>query len=263
MAPEVLKGKYTKQADLWSVGVIAYVSERRLVADCSIENYRCWTESSSPVHLLLEQKMLMSSQMPFYGRKRDEIVKQIMTGSYVFKGRRWKRISKQAKAFVDDLLQVDPDDRATTEEALKASWLNRRFGATVRSPHLEEMDNAKTSIKKFANYSKLRKVALMVVAHKSTSAEIGILRKVFQEYDKKGCGQLNYDQFKAALQEAGYTDDEYRKIFDAVDLDGTGLIRYTGKIIRIVGRVHCMLWAGLWVHAKRQCRTGANTVENK
>jgi len=171
--------------------------------------------------------MLMSSQMPFYGRKREHIVEQIMAGRYEYKGRRWKRISKQGKAFIDDLLVVDPDDRADTEEALRASWLNRRYGATVRSPHMEEMDNAKTSIKRFANYSKLRKVALMVVAHKSTSAEIGILRKVFQEYDKQGCGQLNYNEFKAALNEAGYTDEEYRQIFDAVDLDGTGQIRYT------------------------------------
>ena len=52
MAPEVLKGKYTKQADLWSIGVIAY--------------------------------MLMSSQMPFYGRTRGEIVAQIMEGSVVY-----------------------------------------------------------------------------------------------------------------------------------------------------------------------------------
>lgn len=48
MAPEVLKGKYSEQADLWSVGVIAY--------------------------------MLMSSQMPFYGKKRSHIVEQIMAG---------------------------------------------------------------------------------------------------------------------------------------------------------------------------------------
>lgn len=67
----------------------------------------------------------------------------------------------------------------------------------------------------------------MVIAHKSTSAEIGILRKIFQEYDVTGCGQLSYDQFKAALNQVGYTDEEYRKIFDAVDLDGTGFIRYT------------------------------------
>jgi serine/threonine protein kinase len=48
MAPEVLKGKYTKQADVWSIGVIAY--------------------------------MLMSSQMPFYGRKRIDIMEKIVDG---------------------------------------------------------------------------------------------------------------------------------------------------------------------------------------
>jgi len=48
MAPEVLAGRYSKQADLWSVGVISY--------------------------------MLMSSQMPFYGRKRSQIIEKIEKG---------------------------------------------------------------------------------------------------------------------------------------------------------------------------------------
>lgn len=178
MAPEVLKGSYTEQADLWSVGVIAY--------------------------------MLMSSQMPFYGRKRNHIIEQIMAGyvvrteiicygshspntllchrTYTFKGRRWKRISRAGKAFVEDLLIVDPAERATAEEALKATWLNRRFAATVRNPVEQEITNAKSSLLKYAHYTKLQKMALMVVAHKSTSEEIGILRKIFQQYDVKSEG---------------------------------------------------------------------------
>jgi hypothetical protein len=62
---------------------------------------------------------------------------------------------------VDDLLVVDPDDRATSDEAMKASWLNRRFGATVRNPKNDEIDLAKDSLLRYANYSKLRQVALM------------------------------------------------------------------------------------------------------
>lgn len=195
MAPEVLQGSYTKSADLWSIGVIAY--------------------------------MLVSSQMPFYGRVRAHIVEQILSGRYQYRGRRWKRISKQAKAFIDDLLVLDPNDRATPEEAMSSTWLNRRHGATVRNPHVEEMIMAKRSLMKFAKYSKLRKVALMVVAHKSTSAEIGILRKIYQKYDTKGDGQLSYDEFKAAVSDIGMDDRECQEIFDAVDMDGTGKIRYT------------------------------------
>lgn len=48
MAPEVLRQQYTKEADLWSIGVIAY--------------------------------MLLSSQMPFYGRTRVKIAERIMIG---------------------------------------------------------------------------------------------------------------------------------------------------------------------------------------
>jgi hypothetical protein len=55
-----------------------------------------------------------------------------------------------------------------------------------------------------------------VVAHKSTSAEIGILRKVFQQCDKKGVGHLNYEEFKAAITAAGFAEEDYQKIFDAI-----------------------------------------------
>ena len=157
MAPEVLKGNYTEAADLWSVGVIAY--------------------------------MLLSSQMPFYGKKRyalffvavafgvclpgetrvfslspsvlshrRHIVELIMNCKYDFKGRRWKRISRQAKAFVEDLLVVDPEDRATADSAYRSTWLNRRQMTTVRNPHAEENEMAQQSLMKYAGYSKLKKV---------------------------------------------------------------------------------------------------------
>ena len=184
MAPEVLKGKYTKSADLWSIGVISY--------------------------------MLLSSQMPFYGRKRRHIVEQIMEGKFEYKGRRWKRVSAQSKEFVDSLLVVDPEERLTADEALGSMWLNRRFTATVRNPYEGEISNSRESMLRYANYSKLKKVALMVVAHKSSSEQIGILRKVFQKYDTKRDGQLSYEEFKAAIHDAGYGEDDYRKIFDAV-----------------------------------------------
>jgi serine/threonine protein kinase len=103
---------------------------------------------------------------------------------YEYKGRRWKRISKQGKAFVDDLLVVDPDDRATSDEAMKASWLNRRFGATVRNPYVEEIESVKNSIVKYADYSKLRKVALMgecpTVVHGSTARTYSHFRSTLE-----------------------------------------------------------------------------------
>jgi serine/threonine protein kinase len=126
MAPEVLKGNYTTKADVWSIGVIAY--------------------------------MLLSSQMPFYGRKKRHIVEQILNCQFDFRGRRWKKISDQAKAFIEDLLVLDPDERLEAKKANSSSWLNRRFAATTRDPLQEEENMARSAMLRYAGYNKLKKM---------------------------------------------------------------------------------------------------------
>ena len=93
---------------------------------------------------------------------------------------------------------------------------NTRHVATVRNPFQEEIESAHGAIMNYSKYSKLKKVALMLVAHKSTSEEIGILRKLFQKYDTEKNGHLSFDEFNHALCDAGYSTDEIRQVFDSL-----------------------------------------------
>ena len=56
----------------------------------------------------------------------------------------------------------------------------------------------------------------MVIAHKSTNDEIGILRKIFEKYDTEKNGVISLDEFKAALEIYGYSDDELESMFKGV-----------------------------------------------
>lgn len=197
---------------MWSVGVV--VSLLFTLIDCSelrhnaVANY----ERLPP----LQTYMLLSSQMPFYGPKRSIVAEKILKGEYAFRGRRWKKVSAQAKAFVEDLLVADPEDCPTAEEAAGNMWLNKRHGATVRAPTMDEVSESNKCLKAFAGYSKLKKLSLMVIAHKSTSEEIGILRKLFQHYDTDKTGCLSFDEFKAAMEQHGHSEEEVEEMFEAV-----------------------------------------------
>lgn len=199
MAPEVLLGNHTEKADLWSIGVIAF--------------------------------MLLASAVPFYGSNRREIAKLIVANKYAFKGKRWKRVSPEAKAFIEDLLVSDPDERASAESALGSAWLNLYQPSVPtskrRAPRAEEEEMARSSMLRYAGYPKLKKMALMVVAHKSSSEEIGILRKLFKKYDSRHDGSIWFEEFCEAMSGYGHSNEELRSIFDAMDLSGSGSIRYT------------------------------------
>uniref|UniRef100_F6WMB2 Serine/threonine-protein kinase Chk2 n=1 Tax=Ciona intestinalis TaxID=7719 RepID=F6WMB2_CIOIN len=100
LAPEIIKqhmglGKgYTKQVDLWSLGVILYVC---LVAFPPF-----------------------SAELTKTGQSIDE---QILSANYSFQNQPWSTVSNDAKNLVSSLLVLNANDRLTTSAAVAHPWL--------------------------------------------------------------------------------------------------------------------------------------------
>jgi serine/threonine protein kinase len=197
MAPELIHGDYDAKADIWSLGVIAF--------------------------------MLLSSSMPFYGENRNAVIDHILHGKYKFRSKRWQQVSTEAKDFVMSLLRRRPEKRPSAQEALQQSaWLSRDVdNNSSNMAEMDRMDTIQASIQAFAKYPTLKKLALLVVAYKSTSEEIGFLRKMFSKFDTTNDGEISYDEFRTALLENyDYTESEIESMFAGMDIDGMGKVHY-------------------------------------
>lgn len=194
MAPQVLKGVYTEQADLWSIGVITY--------------------------------MLLSSTKPFYHRKRRYMIDRILRCDYNFHGKQWEHVSQPAKDFVAALLKLNPNERLTAQQALEHEWLTNSFALSDRRPDEAEMENIAGHITSYGQAGEMKKLALMVIAHKSSTDDIMKLRKAFDQYDSSNDGEVTLAEFRSELRKQGYADEEIEKMFASVDVNKEGTISY-------------------------------------
>lgn len=196
MAPQVLRGVYTSQADLWSTGVIAY--------------------------------MLLSNTKPFYGKKRRHVVSRILKGVYTFYSTTWEHISDEAKDFVDKLIEVDPNVRMNAVEALNHKWLSKEFNISERSPNATLMESVHENIINYGAVSEFKKLALMVIAHKSTTDEILELRQAFDAFDTGNTGTISFDDFKIAMKKSSnqISDEEVERLFRTLDVGADNEIYY-------------------------------------
>ncbi|TPX44773.1 hypothetical protein SeMB42_g01997 [Synchytrium endobioticum] len=97
VAPEVLRRQgYSKEIDLWSLGVITYI--------------------------------LLSGYPPFYDQNNVELFKQIMTGKYEFDRPWWDNVSESAKDFIRHLLVLEPRQRYTAQDALAHPFIVNNCG---------------------------------------------------------------------------------------------------------------------------------------
>lgn len=56
----------------------------------------------------------------------------------------------------------------------------------------------------------------MVVAHKSSTEDIGVLRRIFKKYDSRHTGSICFEEFCEDMSGYGKSEDELRFIFDAM-----------------------------------------------
>lgn len=116
VAPEVIAGKndntqeekneYSSLVDMWSMGCLVYV--------------------------------ILTGHLPFSGSTQEQLYKQISRGSYHEGPLKDFRISDEARDFIDSLLQVNPNGRATAERALQHPW--------IRNCSLEQWDGSQVSL---------------------------------------------------------------------------------------------------------------------
>lgn len=191
MAPETIKGHYSSQADLWSLGVCTYM-------------------------------LLANGKQPFDAPTNKEIVHQVLQGDYSLSepANIWTGISDDAKDFVRSLLVVDPALRATATTAKQDPWLMEHHSQRLmKGDGMDEAtkERVRVAILQYASTGDFVKLALNVIAKKSTGQEIEEIRALFDEFDQDQTGTLDLEEFKAFFNERNqYSEEFVEQIFHQI-----------------------------------------------
>ena len=169
IAPEVLRQKYNKECDLWSVGVILY--------------------------------MFIVGHAPFDGCDDEEITENITKGVYKKSDKRWIKASKEVKDLIQKLLVYNPKKRLTAIEALKHPWF-KKTDSTILYDNVPEKDVIEC-INNLLTYnvkSKLEELVLAYIIHNMPRQRITKSAiKLFKLVNEVGDGKLQKNELKKTL----------------------------------------------------------------
>ena len=262
IAPDVLRQKYSHPADLWSVGIVAY--------------------------------MLLSGRLPFSGEEGEEVAelymsKHVYNNKDVFRAvlyaeldftsPPWDVISPHAQDLVKSLLQRDPALRPTAEQALHHPWLAslERDKLLSTSSTVPLGDTIVQRLQRYGTYGRLKQAALRKVAHAAmllqgnsstnsssrgsgsddatnNNAQKGLpeaLEAAFSKLDAGGTGYVQKSDLRAELRSGRFnlTDAEADQLLSQVEVGEGG-----------AGEGEVVDWSA-WVAAMSEWRSVRDSAE--
>ncbi|KAL5706031.1 CDPK-related kinase 5 [Ranunculus cassubicifolius] len=162
VAPEVLHRSYSTEADVWSIGVIAYI--------------------------------LLCGSRPFWARTESGIFRAVLKADPSFDEPPWPSLSSEGKDFVKRLLNKDPRKRMTAAQALGHPWIRNYNDIKVPLDIL-----IFKLMKTYMRSSSLRKAALRALSKTLTVDELFYLKEQFALLEPSKNGSINLDNIRTAL----------------------------------------------------------------
>eukprot|EP01083_Nonionella_stella_P243163 847579_1 len=223
-APEIINGDYSHAADMWSVGVIAYV-------------------------MIFGFPPFYVDPNKYYGVKETkEIYKLILKGfdPQVKKGYgAWfpralsNKLSKNGMDFMANLMEKDVAKRLTAKEALQHPWMkggdsSNKSEYIDNGTHKQESTMDLTGLE-FANFANSHKFKFAITAlfreqYKNMRPKhFENLKAMFKELDLDGNGKISYEEFEQGMLKCSdlkLDKNRIKKMFKELDVTQAGEIQF-------------------------------------
>ncbi|KAI4314943.1 hypothetical protein L6164_027801 [Bauhinia variegata] len=162
VAPEVLHRTYSTEADVWSIGVIAYI--------------------------------LLCGSRPFWARTESGIFRAVLKADPCFDEPPWPSLSAETIDFVKRLLNKDPRKRMTAAQALSHPWIKNFKDVKVPLDIL-----IFKLMRTYMHSSSLRKAALRALSKTLAVDELFYLKEQFALLEPNKNGTISLENIKTAL----------------------------------------------------------------
>ncbi|XP_077218882.1 CDPK-related kinase 7-like [Tasmannia lanceolata] len=180
VAPEVLHRSYCTEADMWSIGVIAYI--------------------------------LLCGSRPFWARTESGIFRAVLKSDPIFEEAPWPSLSDDARDFVKRLLNKDYRKRLTASQALSHPWLHDCQDIKIPLDII-----VYRQVKAYICSSSLRKAALGALAKTLTVPQLSYMREQFTLLGPNKSGCISMQNFKTALMKHSTDAMKDSRVLDYVN----------------------------------------------
>jgi calcium-dependent protein kinase len=202
IAPEIIKGRYDEECDVWSIGVIMYI--------------------------------MLTGVPPFYGSDDDSILNQVSNGKYDTTIDSYVALSDNAKDLITKLLKYNPSERITARNALNHPWFQTaEFKTTYQQVNTISPFDAMEMLKNLENYKSdniIKCAVLAYLVHQNTNIPQCLdATKLFKDIDLNHDGKLETNELEYAyIKYCGMSKEDAKKkrkkIFARIDTDNNGYI---------------------------------------
>lgn len=211
LAPEVLRGSYTKACDVWSLGVFLY--------------------------------FILVGRHPFKGGSLESIYQKASKGKATMDLKQMERISEQAKDLIRLMLTVNAARRISIRDTLRHKWFEQ-----YDTKKEEISPDVLKSLCKYKAKNKLWQEAIRIAVKNMSNSQINSLRQAFISMDTDKKGFITAKELQNAMKNSGFSlaSEEIDKIIENCSYIGNGKINFTEFLVATMSKKALMNEELMW-----------------